>query len=643
VIFRRIEMDNFGIFYGHQGLDLDAGLYVLHGENGRGKTTIINAVKWVFFGTYLSRQGKPVSADLVLNQDAQREGTTRFGATLVMTDGQVEIRATRTCELGTPPTSSLYVERDGQSLNKEGSEHLLRNLLDQQVSRFFLFDGEQLQKYEELLFEEEEAAILIKDSIEQILGLPVLENAIADLSAVAAEIGKQITKSARLSDKTKRQGEQAEQIELEIASANEDLEALQTQAGEAEEKIAAADVVLQKDEAARDIVNKAEAVEAEIEAIERQRNEATDDRTEALAETWRDVLAGAVASKRTELEAEVEAQRKAEEEGWRSEQIEASLERGSCEVCEQKVEGAVVEAMRERLNNAAAAAEEGSNGRADLQGVLVALADIGGTGDLARAVKFDSRISDCEVQTASKRQELQRIRDSIKGISEEEIRSAGDSRDAAQQDLGEVKHRIAGVDGVIVEKHTTLQDLRRQISAAGETEEMAVLSAREERAKQLASLCEAAKARYRDNLRSRVEADASEIFMRLTTEPSHAGLRINASYGLEILDAGGEVVPGRSAGQEQIVALSLIGALNRNASRQAPVMMDTPFGRLDEQHRRKVLAFLAEMAEQVFLLVHSAEVNRTDLDEIAASITAEKTLKRRSLSQTELRPYEGNA
>jgi hypothetical protein len=39
-----------------------------------------------------------------------------------------------------------------------------------------------------------------------------------------------------------------------------------------------------------------------------------------------------------------------------------------------------------------------------------------------------------------------------------------------------------------------------------------------------------------------------------------------------------------SAGSEQIVALSLIGALNRCATREGPVVMDTPFGRLDRRH-----------------------------------------------------------
>jgi DNA sulfur modification protein DndD len=636
VIFRRIEMEDFGIFYGRQSLDLDAGLYVLHGENGRGKTTIINAVKWVLFGTYLSRQGKPVSPDLILNQDAQREGTTKFGATLVMTDGNVEIRATRTCDTSESMVGTLYAERDGISLNREEGERILRNLLDQQVSRFFLFDGEQLQKYEELLFEDEGAAVLIKESIEQILGLPVLENAIADLSSVESEIGQRITKSARRNERTRRQGEQAQQLELELAGATEDLEKLKVQADAALAKIAVADIVLQKDEAAREIVKKAEGVEAEIEEIKSQRADAEADRTEALTGVWRDVLVGAVAPRRAELEAKVADRRRAEEIAWKVALAEDSLQHGECEVCAQEVAGPVAAAMRARLDVESIPEVSG----ADPQGVLVALAAINETGDVDRAVKFDQRISDHDARVVSKQHDLKRIRDSIRGLSEEEIRTAGANRDSAQQDLGRVNDRIANVEQKVAEKEGVLRDLQRKIKDAGDSDELTVLNRQAEKAKRLATLCEAAKDRYRDNLRSRVEADATEIFLRLTTEPGHTGLRINDRYGLEILDEENKVIPGRSAGQEQIVALSLIGALNRNASRRAPVMMDTPFGRLDEEHRNKVLEFLAEMAEQIFLLVHSAEVSREDLDQIAGTIAAEKSLERRSLFQTELRPYE---
>src|SRR5207344_3296982 len=101
-------------------------------------------------------------------------------------------------------------------------------------------------------------------------------------------------------------------------------------------------------------------------------------------------------------------------------------------------------------------------------------------------------------------------------------------------------------------------------------------------------------------------------------------LRINELYGLTILDSEGRDVAVRSAGAEQIVALSLIGALNRLAIKKGPVIMDTPFGRLDTKNRANILRFVPTLAEQVVLLVHGGEVDRQrDLAVVAARIDEE--------------------
>jgi DNA sulfur modification protein DndD len=53
--------------------------------------------------------------------------------------------------------------------------------------------------------------------------------------------------------------------------------------------------------------------------------------------------------------------------------------------------------------------------------------------------------------------------------------------------------------------------------------------------------------------------------------------------------------------------MSLVGALAHCAVNDAPVLIDTPFGRLDSVHRRNVVAWLPELADQVILFVTSGE------------------------------------
>jgi DNA sulfur modification protein DndD len=65
-------------------------------------------------------------------------------------------------------------------------------------------------------------------------------------------------------------------------------------------------------------------------------------------------------------------------------------------------------------------------------------------------------------------------------------------------------------------------------------------------------------------------------------------------------------------------------------------MMDTPFGRLDEHHGPKILQFVPQLAEQVFLLVHGREVTEDDLVPVAASIVERYELRRDDVDRTSI-------
>ena len=125
----------------------------------------------------------------------------------------------------------------------------------------------------------------------------------------------------------------------------------------------------------------------------------------------------------------------------------------------------------------------------------------------------------------------------------------------------------------------------------------------------LVAAIEEAVVSFAHELRSEVERVGTEIFLSLTSEEHYSRLVINDQYGLSIVDQRGWEISERSAGAEQVVALSLVGALNRSAVREGPVVMDTPFGRLDVSHRANILKFLPTMGPQVILLVQSGEID----------------------------------
>ena len=78
------------------------------------------------------------------------------------------------------------------------------------------------------------------------------------------------------------------------------------------------------------------------------------------------------------------------------------------------------------------------------------------------------------------------------------------------------------------------------------------------------------------------------------------------------LIAGGERVA-RSAGVEQIVALSLIESLNHLGRRKGPMFMDTPAGRLDKKHRENIMEYLPKVVTQLVILAHSGELEEDNI------------------------------
>ncbi|MBK8935106.1 MAG: hypothetical protein IPM76_22880 [Chloroflexi bacterium] len=75
---------------------------------------------------------------------------------------------------------------------------------------------------------------------------------------------------------------------------------------------------------------------------------------------------------------------------------------------------------------------------------------------------------------------------------------------------------------------------------------------------------------------------------------------------------GGQPFPRRqlSAGEDQIFAVATLWALREVSGRPLPVIIDTPLSRLDDAHRRTMLAeFMPQVAQQVIVLATTTEID----------------------------------
>lgn len=636
MIIKKLAFKDFLIFYERQELDLGAGLFVIHGENGHGKSTFLNGIAWALLGQFKDRQDRVVSDAVLLNHTARKEGQTEVSVELVLDVDGVDVIVRRTHETATGETR-LYVKRGDTTLDRQDAEALLRGVLDRDVARFFLFDGEDLRRYEEMLQGDEAGALQVRRSIEHILGLPALTNAVTDLEAVADLFGKQAIAASRKEGKADQAVLRAEQLEHALDDARDDQTKLKSQLATAIAEKEAASAVLQRYDSARELLVQKAAVEADIASLEQRQRENIDARQKSLGEAWRDILAHTVSGPREKLVASLDASRVRSVTISQIETLRGSLETHRCEQCGQELESEAAQKIADEIAELEAGLPAEIGDEAASQDAVLALSTIRPVGRLQDAIEEDRKVRRLDREIVQRKQERDELVAGARDVPEEEIRDAAHNEEAATQSIGVIKKALEEVAARIEKAKSDLRIAQDEVSKASSDPESAGLRNKQQAAQNLAELFRSAISQFRDGRREQVGADASEIFKRLTTSPEYEGLVIDENYGLVTLGPGGEPVPGRSAGQEQIVAFALIGALNRNATRGAPVVMDTPLGRLDRRHREKVLAFLSDMADQVFLLVHSAELDDADIDPIRGEIAAEYEMRKDAAFSTTIR------
>ena len=113
---------------------------------------------------------------------------------------------------------------------------------------------------------------------------------------------------------------------------------------------------------------------------------------------------------------------------------------------------------------------------------------------------------------------------------------------------------------------------------------------------------------------SQLESEFNKVFKRLTRKDDMAYQakidRIN--FKIDLVDKNGNKINKKliSSGEKQIYALAMLEALGRTSGKDLPFIIDTPLGRLDSNHRSKLVNnFFPVIGEQVIILSTDTEVD----------------------------------
>ncbi|WP_278884852.1 AAA family ATPase [[Ruminococcus] torques] len=659
--FTGLVIENFGPFKGIQTVDfVDAdGVTIIWGNNGRGKTTLLNIIRYALFGKYQNRRGADVDLPSLANLEGKKDGKYDFKVVLKMLNDGVRYELTRQYivrrGISNPQKNDDYEEhvflkKEGAILSPDQREHELNLIMPNEVSRFFLFDGELLQEYEELLMEGTQTGTTIKESIEQILGVPVLTNGAIDTAAALEEYRKEKNKTAQSNAQTQKIAAQMTALEAEKQEHTAELSRLREEYNtELGNKIKLEDEA-QQSEHVSTLLKSLDDLEADIESKNASKDAILTSIVLATGEAWKGLVSSRVDSILTEVNGQLKVLEDRESAHKVANHFMKEMQNAAmnhhCELCDQDIPDDKLEALVTRIT--LASSEFGGltedeaktlqslrvrkstlqSMKADSKKEILQLLE-------AQLATLEVEIDDAIRQKRTVREELERhgnveelskdTKENVKQLANC-LKKLDNLKDGIQQERDKIKEAESAL--------ATLEEKLNRVSTDSETQ---LAKRKVELCEEINAIFEEGIASYRDKLKDDVERDATELFVQISNDPDYTSLKINDNYGLYMVHSSGEIVPLRSAGFEHVVALALIGALHKNAPLRGPIIMDSPFGRLDPTHKSNITKVLPKMSEQIVLLAYTHEIDeQTARDTLGTVLKREYRLQRYSSFNTQI-------
>lgn len=630
----KLVIDNFGPYQNNQTLEFPAGdgVTFVWGENGFGKTSLQNCIRFALWGIVYNRNYEECQLANFVNLDAV-DAQKNMSVKLFMTYDGDEYELTRMLKR-VPGTSGkndadydhkLYLKHSGSMMGQDEAEHFLNTVLPEKISRFYLFDGELLRQYENLL-EDSTSNDVIKTSIENILGLPILEGANKNLLSTVAIYQQTYTKVSAANERTRNDSTALEgliQLDQELnKSLNEMKEQRKTLVGEIsdlEDAFAAnkryAELLLQEKDIKSRIETTSQLMEEEIKDLRIRMKS-------AWTIAFDKVINEIIEQKSKDLSALISRIGNIKTNESIASMLNKIINREvtSCPVCEKDISIDELSKLREKLISLQESIDPKNS-----EQVLALKQEIDTINSFKKNMDKDSltkllsnvdskqsAISLDEVDLAEIKKKKAEFHNSS---SDDEIMELQPKYKKKLNELTLLEEGIVKQEDEITKNKAAIDKLNakilKQANADGKKASDDLILC-----KAIQDIFEKAVGKFRDDLKSRVQADAEDIFTKISHMPAYTGLKINDNYGLEILTSSGRVVPNRSAGYEQVVALSLVGALHKNAPISGPIVMDSTFQRIDPRHRSNTLKSLPVLGDQIIVLAYPTEVNQNDAKDL---------------------------
>ncbi|MFQ4142174.1 AAA family ATPase [Chlorogloeopsis sp. ULAP02] len=619
-----IKLCNFRSFYGKTPEIIlahgnDCNTTIIHGNNGAGKTSLLNAFTWVLYEKFSAAfasveqlVNKRAVAEVKIGQPVECWVEIAWEHDGIRYRVKREFRVYKNStdfEVGETKLYLQFAGDDGKwNLPDQKPEDIINQILPASLHQYFFFDGERI---EEIVRSDKKAEIAEATKI--FLGVEVINRSINHLKEAKKSLENElkiigdsgIKQLLQQQAKIEREFEYIEKRQQEIS---QELEYQQTLKKETSHRL-------------REL-NAAKELEERRQFLDKQKN-SNQDTLKQIREALKKVIATrgytillseTTASFRRILD---ELKQRGELSPGISKEFINELLKSRCCICGADLhEGSHShENVRKLLDRAGSSTVEETAIRMSAQ---VDEIDTQAAVFWEEVDKEQAKINELRKSISQIETEIDNIEDRLRKDASEEISSLQKRLDEIEEKITELTLDRGRNEQQSLHLKTELEDLNKQITKQKLNEERQALAQRRIAATQDAidRLAEV-KIRQETQFRLQLEKRVQEIFGEISFTPYIP--KISEKYELTLVEntTGIESPVAASTGENQILSLSFIASIidrvrewsdRKNIlmipdSSTFPIVMDSPFGSLDEQYRRQIAKIIPRLANQLVVMV----------------------------------------
>ncbi len=652
-----IKLVDFRQFYGEAYLsfahDDERSVTLVHGENGVGKTTILNAIHWCLYGKLLEEFEQH---DKLVNETKYKNDIATTLVELIFTHNEKIYRVLREYNQKTHKTNSGVVSGflvDGSNNEPiDNMQTVINRIIPIAMSPYFFFHGEGLNNLGT-------SSLPFKQAIRSILGFNHADKSIEIIKSIKLKWQKSYAKLSKIDDAAKN-------ALLQEADASELIEKIKNKRAESEANLikvneALADIneelaKIKVDNIER-LTKKREKLELRKRMIPREVEKNTQTRIRYLSTYgwsiygFKFMKGGAAILNKYRTERKLPAE-------YNDVFINDLLKNNLC-ICGSCLKEGSRERdkVKELLIGAATSDQEEAVTKAT--GIAENINDVSKE-YINRINSLDIEIKQLAEEEGTIERELEEIKEKIIGIDKPRIYKLESDR-ADYMDLAEklrTEKHLCGVELANATKH--YEEVKRKSRQAVESGKLNEYKLRIEFLDKLVEKIHYVIKTEEASARNEIEELINDRLDKFSRKDYYSEVKEDFTFELKKRD-GSSVA--KSKGEKALLNMSFISSLielAKSRSKQsskyfvqgtvAPFVIDAPFGELDNQYRGAVAKFLPESTEQLVILLSSShwssavEENISEyvgkeyvlISESSGENSGEKTLDKRVLKDKEI-------